>query len=163
MMKINVGEEEVTLDANRLKFNEITLTDYIEQEAAWFDYFGCKLAECEYLMQRREMEYEAAYSQKFKSFKEEGGTDKVAEANAKLSPEVSDAYKEYISAKYKVRLLQQHLKAWDKCHENAQSRGHFLRKEMDKLNNAVLGAKTENYFEKKLDSIIGANSTDFHS
>jgi hypothetical protein len=161
-----VGEEEVTLDAERLKFNEISLTDYIEQEAAWFDYFGCKLAECEYLMQRREMEYESAYSQKFKEFKEEGGkaSDKMAEANAKLTPDVESAYKEYISAKYKVRLLQQHLKAWDKCHENAQSRGHFLRKEMDKLNNVILGQKTENYFEKKLESIIKeADVSDFHS
>jgi hypothetical protein len=29
--------------------------------------------------------------------------------------------------------MQQHLRAWDKAHDNAQNRGHTLRKEMDKF------------------------------
>jgi hypothetical protein len=37
-------------------------------------------------------------------------------------------------AKYIVARLKQHLRAWDKSHDNAQSMGHMLRKQMDKLN-----------------------------
>ena len=39
---------------------------------------------------------------------------------------------------HKVTLLKQHLKAWDKAHENAMSRGHMVRKEMDKLNTDIV-------------------------
>jgi hypothetical protein len=30
------------------------------------------------------------------------------------------------------------LKSWDKAHENAMSRGHMVRKEMDKLNTDIV-------------------------
>ena len=37
-----------------------------------------------------------------------------------------------------MTLLKQHLRSWDKAHENAQSRGHMIRKEMDKLNTDIM-------------------------
>lgn len=45
--------------------------------------------------------------------------------------------------KQNVKLLQQYLRSWDKAHDNAQSLGHFLRKEMDKLNADIYGKKQE--------------------
>jgi hypothetical protein len=49
-------------------------------------------------------------------------TDDVVAAKLK----VNEAY-------LTVQLLKQHLRSWDKNHENAQSVGHFLRKEMEKM------------------------------
>ena len=37
-----------------------------------------------------------------------------------------------IEARYVVNRLKNHLKAWDKNHDNAQSMGHMLRKQMEK-------------------------------
>jgi hypothetical protein len=150
---IRLGDKEVKLDPANMKFNEITLNDYMEKEAGWYDYFGSMLAEAEYLMQRIELEHDTLYSERFKEHKEQGCSDKLAEANAKADPDVEKAKLDYLASKHKVRLLQQHLRAWDRAHENAQSRGHFLRKEIDKLNKDIYG-KPDNYLERRLDDII---------
>lgn len=135
---VKIGEEEILLDRDNLKFDESNLSEYLEKEGGWYDYFGKKLADAEFIMQRYEMEYESLYATRFKEFKEGGcGSDKLAEAKATADADVIEIRKNYLNYKHKVRLLQNHLKAWDKCHENAQSRGHFLRKEMDKLNRDI--------------------------
>jgi len=150
---IKLGEKEVKLDPSNMKFNEITLNDYMEREAGWYDYFGSMLADAEYVMQRMESSHDTLYSERFKEHKENGCSDKLAEANAKADPDVEKAKLDYLAAKHKVRLLQNHLRAWDKAHENAQSRGHFLRKEIDKLNKDIY-AKPDNFLERQLDNII---------
>lgn len=137
--KIVVNGEEVILDRSKLVFSEGTLSRYIEMEGGWYDYFGAKLAESEKELADKEANYEVIYSKRFTYWKDEYGcsSDKVAEAKTKADQEVVDAKSEVIEAKLNVRLLQQHLRSWDKNHENAQSRGHFLRKEMDKLNRDI--------------------------
>jgi hypothetical protein len=52
-------------------------------------------------------------------------------------------------------LLQQHLRAWDKNHDNAQSRGHMIRKEMDKLNIDIYKSKQLDVdIDRKVSEII---------
>jgi hypothetical protein len=46
---------------------------------------------------------------------------------------VVDIKEQVIEARYYVNRLKNHLKAWDKNHDNAQSVGHMQRKLMDKL------------------------------
>lgn len=150
---IKIGDRDVVLDPQRLKFNETTLSEYIESEAGWVDHFGSCLADAEYIHQRLELEYDTLYAERFKERKENGDTDKLAEANTKADPDVETAKKNAMLAKHKVRLLQQHLRSWDRAHENAQSRGHFLRKEMDKLNKDIY-TKTDNFFEQRLEDIV---------
>lgn len=135
---IRIGEQEVVLDNSRLAFNEISLNSFMENLGLWYDYFSQKLAEAEALLSYKEYEYELAFSSAYEKFKEEGGTDKLAEANARKEPEVSQFKRDIISAKHKVTLLKQHLRSWDKAHENAQSRGHMIRKEMDKLSTDIM-------------------------
>lgn len=151
---INLGGKEVKLDPKNLEFNEHTLSEYMEKEAGWYDYFGAKLADAEYLMQRAELEYDVIYSERFKENKDKGCSDKLAEANAKADPDVEEARLAAHAAKHKVKLLQGHLRAWDRAHENAQSRGHFLRKEMDKLNKDIYGSKPDNYLERRIEDIV---------
>lgn len=151
---VNLGGKEVKLDPKKLIFNEHTLSEYMESEAGWYDYFGARVADAEYLMQRLELEYDVKYSERFKENKDQGCSDKLAEANAKADPDVEEAKKSILAAKHKVKLLQQHLRAWDRAHENAQSRGHFLRKEMDKLNKDIFGPKADNYLERRIEDIV---------
>jgi hypothetical protein len=135
---IKIGDQEIVLDNTRLAFNEITLNSFMENLGLWYDYFSQKLAEAEALLAYKEYEHELAFSSAYEKFKEEGCTDKLAEANARKQSDVSDYKKDTISAKHKVILLKQHLRSWDKAHENAQSRGHMIRKEMDKLSSDIV-------------------------
>lgn len=135
---INIGGQEITLDNSRLAFNEVTINTFMENLGLWYDYFSQKLAEAEALLSYKEYEYELAFSSAYEKFKEEGNTDKLAEANARKDDSVSSFKKEIIAAKHKVTLLKQHLRSWDKAHENAQSRGHMVRKEMDKLSTDIM-------------------------
>jgi len=138
---IHIGDKEVVLDPELMKFSETTLSSFLEHEAGWYDYYGQKLADAEYVMQRMESHHDVMYAEIFKEYKNEGKSDKMAEASAKADKDVESAWQSFLAAKHKVRLLQQHIRAWDRAHENAQSRGHFLRKEMDKLKNDI-------YFEQ---------------
>jgi hypothetical protein len=135
---IRIGGQEIVLDNSRLAFNEVSLNVFMENLALWYDYFSQKLAEAEAILAYKEYEYDVFFSSSYERSKEDGCTDKLAEANAKKDPNVCDAKKEIIVAKHKVTLLKQHLKAWDKAHENAMSRGHMVRKEMDKLNTDIM-------------------------
>jgi len=135
---IKIGGQEVVLDNSRLAFNEVSLNSFMENLALWYDYFSQKLAESEAILAYKEYEYDVLFSAAYERSKEGGCTDKLAEANAKKDPNVCEAKKETIGAKHKVTLLKQHLKAWDKAHENAMSRGHMVRKEMDKLNTDIV-------------------------
>lgn len=135
---IKIGNQEVVLDNSRLAFNEVSLNAFMENLALWYDYFSQKLAEAEAILAYKEYEHDVLFSAAYERSKEDGCTDKLAEANAKKEPNVCEAKKEIIGAKHKATLLKQHLKAWDKAHENAMSRGHMLRKEMDKLNTDIV-------------------------
>lgn len=135
---IKLGGQEIVLDNSRLAFNEISLNNFMENLALWYDYFSQKLAEAEAILAFKEYEHDVLFSASYEKSKEEGCTDKLAEANAKKDASVCEAKKEIIGAKHKVTLLKQHLKAWDKAHENAMSRGHMIRKEMDKLHTDIV-------------------------
>lgn len=146
---INLSGEEIVLDNSRLAFNSSNLSLFMENLSLWYDYFSQKLAEAEALLAYKEYEHDIIFSKKYEESKEQGCTDKMAEAAAKKNEEVCQAKKDVISSRYKSMLLKQHLRSWDKAHENAQSRGHMIRKEMDKLNLDVM--------ESKVDYIVGKN------
>jgi hypothetical protein len=135
---VKIGGQDIVLDNSRLAFNEISLNNFMENLALWYDYFSQKMAEAEAILAYKEYEYDILFSSSYEKSKEEGCTDKLAEANAKKESNVCEAKREIIGAKHKVTLLKQHLKAWDKAHENAMSRGHMVRKEMDKLNTDIV-------------------------
>jgi hypothetical protein len=157
-----IDGKPVTIQPNRLSFNEANLSRFLDEEAVWYDHFGNAVAEAEAELQMREAEWDILYSQKFSIQKDEGATEKLAEARSKADPEVQAAKKAIINAKKNVKRLQQHLRAWDHCHANAQNRGNTLRKEMDKLgvdirsgNNSSDPFRYTSDLEDKVNSIIG--------
>lgn len=151
--RIKVGGQEIVLDNSRLAFNEASLSNFMENLALWYDYFSQKLAEAEAILSYKEYEYDVLFSAAYEKSKEEGCTDKLAEANAKKDPNVCEAKREIIGAKHKVILLKQHLRSWDKAHDNATSRGHMLRKEMDKLHTDIIFKSKDD----RIGDIIGKN------
>jgi len=128
-----LGDQRIELDSEKLKFNETNLSKYYQEESSYYDYFSAQLAHADYLLLQRELEYDKIYNEKFYTNKDEGGSDKYVESKTKADSEVIEAREEILQAKYKKNLLQQHIRAWDKNHDNALSLGHMLRKEMDKL------------------------------
>jgi len=132
--ELEVAGEKVVLDPEHLKFNETTLNEYIIKEGAYYDNFGGYLARAEKVLQYREMELEETFSDLFAMNKDAGGSDRLAEARAKSDSTFVSKKKQVLECKYLVTRLKNHLKAWDKNHDNAQSLGHMLRKGMDKLN-----------------------------
>jgi hypothetical protein len=135
--EVVIAGRTVVLDPDRMKFNEATLSDYMADEYGWIDYFGKQLEYATKEMAIAEGRYEALYNQKFVESKDGGGSDNYAKAKAASNPDVIQAYENKVERKLVVGLLRAHLRAWDKNHDNAQNRGHTLRKEMDKLNRDI--------------------------
>ncbi len=146
---VTIGDKSVVLDTSKLQFCEGTLSEYLETEGGWIDYFGARLADAERELAQMEMaiekeedQYDRLYSKVFATIKDtEGGSDKLTETKAKVEPTVVAAKEKIVALqtlaielKYAVRLIHQHLRAWDKNHENAQNRGNTLRKELERLN-----------------------------
>lgn len=168
---LKISNEDVVLDPDLLKFNETTLNEYIQKEGALYDNFGGYLARAERLLQICESVYDDRYNTMFHQFKADGGSDKLAEARAKTDDGVQDARASVIEAKYIVSRLKNHLRAWDRNHENAQSMGHNLRKEMERINfdiksleavNARHDAASGNLYSRfsEVDSVVGHFDTD---
>lgn len=132
--RIKVHDVIVDIDSSNMSFNEATLTSYLEKEAGFYDFFGISLARAEHELQRAELEAEIIYANRFKEAKDDGASDKYAESIAKTAADYIQSKKDLQDCKLNVRKLQQHLRAWDKSHDNAQSLGYILTKEMDKMN-----------------------------
>ena len=86
--------------------------------------------------------YDAANkgNEKYADFKSNGCTEGQSKAKALSDSEVVAIRRKIAEQDEVVGLITRHLRAWDKNHENAQSRGHFIRKEMDKLNKTIYAA-----------------------
>lgn len=170
--KLEIGEYQVTIDPQNLKFSEETLTVYIQKESAFYDNFGAFLTLAEKNLQIQEIRHEKLYCERFVEAKENGSSDKLAEAKAKCDMDVVILKEDMVEARYIVNRLKQHLKAWDKNHENAQSLGHYQRKAMDKLHGDIyakdhfidrtieqsIERKAEQEFMKKVVKTEPANS-----
>jgi hypothetical protein len=110
--------------------------------SGYCDYYGQKLADANRAVAKAESLYERLYIQKFREFREgsggEGGkSEKTSELYAKSEAEVVKAKAAVHEATYVRDSVWNHLKALNAAREDAHNRGHFLRKELDKLNMEV--------------------------
>lgn len=138
--KLKFDKYEVLIDPENLRFDEATLSAYIQTEGGHYDNIGAYLALAERNLQNKEIQHEKLYCERFEEAKELGSSDKLAEAKAKKDSDVVSLKEEVVEARYAVNRLKNHLRAWDKNHDNAQSLGHMLRKQMDKLNSDIYGS-----------------------
>lgn len=150
---ITIGGEEIQIDPSLFQFDQNSLSQYLEVEAGWYSYYGAKLADAEAEYQFIDAKLDATYGEKFVHLKEnEGGSDKLVESKVKQDSEYQELNKKKIAAKRRVKLLQQHIRAWDKNHDNAQQLGYLLRKELDKWSTSDI------YEERKGRSDIPSDS-----
>ena len=131
--KLEFAGLTVEVNPENLRFDESSLNDYIQKEGSYYDYFGAFLSLAERNLQNKETMHEKVYNERFIEAKEDGAAVALAEAKAKIDPIVVSLKDDVIEAKYIVNRLKQHLRAWDKNHDNAQSMGHMVRKMVDKL------------------------------
>jgi hypothetical protein len=159
-IKIDLGPYgEVQIDPQLLHFSEASLSKYMEQEAGWYNYFSQKLTDAERWLADLEYEYELKYQAVFRTEKGDKASDKLAEARAKTDHDVAEAGRKMIAAKHAMRKLQVFMRAFDKNHDNATSRGHTLRKEMDRLGNTIYGGtgfsdRGSDYGAAEVDNIV---------
>lgn len=150
--KLIFDKFEVTVDAEKLRFDEDSLNTYIQTEAGYYDNFGAFLALAERNLQNKENMHEKLFSERFVEAKDDGDSDKKAEAKAKADSVVALVKDQIVEAKYIVNRLKNHLKAWDKNHDNAMSLGHMLRKQMDKYSNdSIMGNPGYSYHSSRID------------
>lgn len=152
---VSVGGKDVDLDPNHLTFDDITLNKFFQESAGWYNYYGQVLANAESYLQWYETQYDEIYAERFSGFKEDGGSDKLAEAKAKFDSKVVEAKKKVIAGKRAVKKLQLFLRSMDKAHDNALNFGYMIRKEMDKLQARVMSS-VDAELEKKVDEIVQA-------
>lgn len=154
---IKLGSQEIVLDRDAMNFDENTLNSYLMREGGLYDYFGQKFAEFEYYLELASIEYDAKYSELFTKIKEDqGGSDNLVKSKCESNPELIAFKRKMADIKKSVTKLKQHLKAWDKNHDNAQSFGHTLRREMDKLFTDIR-SKDYNLSEKAEEIVSGSN------
>jgi len=133
---------EIVLDPANLKFSDPTLNQFFELVSGYCDYYGQKLADANRAVAKAEALFERLYIQKFREFREgvggeSGKSEKTSELYAKSEPEVVKAKAGVHEATFIRDSVWNHLKALNAAREDAHNRGHFLRKELDKLNMEV--------------------------
>lgn len=133
---------EIILDPANLKFTDPTLNQFFELVSGFCDYYGQKLADANRSVSRAEQLFERLYIQKFKEFREgvggEGGkSEKTSELYAKAEAEVVKAKSAVHETVYVRDSVLNHLKALNAARDDAHNRGHFLRKELEKMNLTV--------------------------
>lgn len=133
-MKIKIGQEEINLDPEILKFTEATLNEYLQKEAAIYSYYSAKWIDSQYINSTYDDKLEELYSQKFKLYKDQDVSDKKAEAMAKADPEVVEAKEKVRISKRTMEHLRLFLRSFDKNHENALNLGYNIRKEIGVYN-----------------------------
>lgn len=135
-VKIIVNNIEVDLNPDNLRFNQTNIISYFLKEGPLYAFYGQALANAERDLQVLDTDLDVLYASKYSFFKADGCTDKQSENNAKSDEDVSSLKKQIVEKKHIVKLLQSYLRALDRNHENAQSLGHMMRKEMDKMSNS---------------------------
>jgi hypothetical protein len=144
-------DDDVTLDPEHVQFTEATLNEFLQKAPGWFSYYSAKQARAQYIAALTEDMYDQVYSEKFRFYKAEGGSDKLAEASAKTDPEVVEALKQSRKAKENLNYINGFLRALDKANQNALNLGYNLRKEMQLAGGNRIGE------EKSLEEILGAD------
>jgi len=143
-IKVIVNNKEIILDPDNMKFNEFTLSEYMDKEYAWIDYYGKQLEMANKELSLTELAYETKYNEIYILNKDQGGSDTYCKAKSQCNQECVELYGKVIERKSAVGFLKMYLKAWDKNHDNAQNRGHTLRKELDKLNKDIYEGRDGN-------------------
>lgn len=153
MQKVKLGAEEIVLDDDNLVVSEEGLNEFLCKFSSIYNYYSGKWAEAQYYHHMLEDQSETLYARKFEFYKNEGSTDKLAEARAKSNDEVVAAKAAARKAKLMMQKLNGYLRSLDKSHEDALNLGYNIRKEIDKVFPKEIKGVPRNY-DLELDRIM---------
>lgn len=130
---IKLGNREWSLNRDILKYNESNINQFLTEFAALYDYYSEAQCMAQANADNLKAKYEQSYEQKFMAYKEDGATEKLANAKATINPDVVSAHEAFITANFKARRLYGWLRSMDKAYESAKEFCYNLRKELDKI------------------------------
>jgi len=133
MTKIKLGKDEIFLDPELLKFDEHKLNLFLQNFASNYKNFHEYHANAQYIHSMYEDKYEALYSEKFKMYRENVSSDKMADVYCKCDNDLKEALEFVRIYKRNVNLVWGYLRAMDRAHDDAIQFSYNLRKELDKL------------------------------
>jgi hypothetical protein len=132
--EVEVRGKKITLDPKNMRFDENNIGEYMNKEHGWVDFFGKQLEHVKKDILDSEVEEEKYHAEAYISAKDSGNTDNYAKFSANKDQNFITQRKETNRLKEIAGLIEQHLKAWSKNHENVQNRSHTIRQEMKVLN-----------------------------
>ena len=143
-----VRGQTIHLDPDHMKFDDLSIPDYMEREYEWVDHLGKQLELANNELLLAEIDEEAIHAKVCTEAKDLGYSDGMSKMKASCHPDVIAARKLCAEHKLTVGFLKAHIKAWDKNHANVQNRNHTLRKELDKLGR-------DSYKPDSVDDVLG--------
>lgn len=133
VQRVRLAGREVPLDPELLKFDEHTLNKFLQEFAGHYNVYYQHHADAQFVHSKYEDVYEKVFSERFRMYREESSSDKMAEMKTKSDPDVQSSLETVRIAKRTVNLLWGYLRSMDRAHDDAVVYSHNLRKEMDKL------------------------------
>lgn len=146
MSIVKLADKEINLNPELLKFDEHNINQFLQNFAANYNQYYEHHSDSQYVHSKYEDRYDAVYAEKFKEYREESSSDKMADMRTKADKDVQDALENVRLAKRNVNLIWGYLRSMDRSHEDAMQFCYNLRKELDKL--------FPNYV-KKIEDVIG--------
>lgn len=135
---MKLGTREITLESALLKFDEHTINEFLRKEAGNYATYTAYHADAQYVHSKYEDRYEALYAEKFKLYREESSSDKMAEMKTKSDNDVQEALELVRLAKHNTNLLWGFVRSMDRAHDNAREFCFNMRKELNKLFNNTI-------------------------
>ncbi len=88
VITVLVENKEIKLDPKNMEFTDGNISEFMQKEYGWIDYFGKQLELAQKARLLAEIEAESIYSKKYVEAKDNGGTEQYAKAKACSDPEV---------------------------------------------------------------------------
>lgn len=133
MSTIKLGDREINLDPELLKFDEHTINQFLQNFSGNYNTHYEHHSDAQYVHSKYEDRYDAVYADKFRQYREESSSDKMADMKAKCDNDVQEALENVRIAKRNVNMIWGFLRSMDRAHEDAMQFCYNLRKEMDKI------------------------------
>jgi hypothetical protein len=132
-MTVKVGNTEVELDPEILKFDETTINDFLSKYASLYDDFMQHHTNAAYIHSKLEDRYEALLAKKIVEYKMLGGSDMMAKSRGSSDEEVQESLEKVRIAEHVKDRIWGYIRSMDKAHTNALQLCYNLRKELDKI------------------------------
>ena len=130
---LKLAGKEITLRSALLNFDEHTINDFLRKEAGNYASYSAYHADAQYVHSKYEDRYDALYAEKFKLYREESSSDKMAEMKTKSDTDIQEAIEMVRLAKHNANIIYGFIRSMDRAHDNAREFCYNLRKELDKI------------------------------